>query len=65
MSLGFASVRQRNFNLIRTLDNVMVGENIAVVADNDTGAKTRTLLRGVVFELVAKKETEPGSLLKG
>ncbi len=56
--LAGATIGQGDLDLIGTLDDVVVGENVAIVADDDARTKTGALLRDVILELVAEEETE-------
>ena len=44
MRLYLAPVRQRNFDLVGGFHDVMIGENVSVSADDDTGTQAGTAL---------------------
>jgi len=58
MALGGAAVSECDFDLVGGLHHVMVGQDVAVMADDDPGAQAGALLRDVVIEFVAEEETE-------
>ena len=55
LGLGLAAVGQRDFNVVCTFHHMVVGEDVAILTNDDAATQTRLLLRA----LLAKEELEP------
>jgi hypothetical protein len=59
LRLQFLPVGERHFDFVRSFDNVMIGENVSLRADDHARAKARRALR-LLFELVAEETAKQG-----
>lgn len=63
MGTGFAAIGQRHFNLVGGFDDMMIGQDVTVGADDHAGTQAGAGLR--LVGLILEKELESGVVAEG